>query len=378
MSAKVITSKEVAQKLVNKDKFFLLDVRNNDDYEEWRIQGENVDSLNIPYFDLLDGVEEILDKLPKNEEILVVCAKEGSSAFVAEMLVEAGLDNVNYLKGGMKSWSEELYSMDVYSDDKIRVIQFARMGKGCLSYMIISGEEALVVDATRFYDIYHEAAKQNNVKITHIVDSHLHADHISGGRVLSEQVGAKYYIMKSEGTVFEFLALEEHEVIDFADVNVKTLAIKTPGHTPGSASFFVNDKLLFTGDTVFIGGIGRPDLGGKVNEWANDLYDTVYEKISAIDGDVVVLPGHYANLDKEMNNQGYIGDTLENIRSRNDMMINKTREEFVRTIQENAKQDTPPNFEKVIGVNRGIIDATTEELQEMEIGPNRCALQHNN
>ncbi|MGL5347054.1 MAG: MBL fold metallo-hydrolase [Peptostreptococcaceae bacterium] len=378
MNPKLVPSKDVVNKILNKEELFILDVRNNSDYNDWKIQGENITSLNIPYFDLLDGVEDILDELPTDKEILVVCAKEGSSAFVANMLAEEGLDNIGYLKGGMKSWSEELYQTVVYDDEDIKVIQFMRVGKGCLSYMIQSGEEALVIDASRFYNVYDEIAKQSNAKITHIVDTHLHADHISGGKALSELVGAKYYIMKSEGAIFDFLPLEEYDGIDFAKAKVRTLAVKTPGHTPGSVSFLLNDKLIFTGDTLFIGGIGRPDLGGKVREWANDLYSTVYEKLSKIDDDVIVLPGHFADLDSEVNNEGYIGDLLGNIKSRNDMMNNKTREVFVDTIESNAKQETPPNFEKVIEINKGQTYANDEEMQEIEIGPNRCALQHSN
>ena len=376
MSARLVSSKEIVNKILNKEELFILDVRNNSDYKDWRIQGQSITSLNKPYFDLLDGVEEIIDELPRDKEILVVCAKEGSSAFVAEMLVEEGFNNIGYLKGGMKSWSEELHQKIVYEDEEIKVMQFIRVGKGCLSYMIISGDEALVVDASRFYKLYDIVAKENNVKITHIVDSHLHADHISGGRTLSELTGAKYYIMKSEGTVFDVLALEEHDEIDFAKAKVKTLAVKTPGHTPGSVSFFLNDKLIFTGDTLFIGGIGRPDLGGKVRLWADDLYNTVYEKLSKIADDVIVLPGHFADLDEEINREGYIGDSFVNIKARIDMMNNKTREEFIDTIEANAKQETPPNFDKVIGINRGIISVDDEEMQEIEIGPNRCALQH--
>ncbi len=90
MTVNAWSAKEVTDKVLNKEALFVLDVRNESDYKDWKIEGENFAYFNIPYFELLDGVEEILEQLPKDEQVLVVCAKEGSSLFVAEMLVEEG------------------------------------------------------------------------------------------------------------------------------------------------------------------------------------------------------------------------------------------------------------------------------------------------
>ncbi|MDV2883674.1 MBL fold metallo-hydrolase [Alkalihalophilus pseudofirmus] len=375
MTVKAMLAKEVTEKVLNKENLFIFDVRNVSDFEDWKIEGENFEYLNVPYFELIDGIDEVRANIPQGKEILVVCAKEGSSMMVAEMLSEAGYD-VSYLKGGMKSWSEYLYQTKVYEDENISVHQFIRVGKGCLSYMVVSNGDALIVDPSRFVEEYKEAAAELGAKITHIVDSHLHADHISGGKILAEQTGANYYLMKSEGAVFDFEPLEDHDKIEFNQVKLEVLAVKTPGHTPGSVSFFVNDTLLFSGDTIFVSGLGRPDLGNKVREWANDLYDTVYTKVSDIADDVFVLPGHYADLDEEMNEDGYIGDTLGNIRERNEKMFNATRDAFLDNVEKSASSVKPPNFEEIVGINRGVETADKEKMQELEIGPNRCAVHH--
>ncbi|GAB6005893.1 rhodanese-like domain-containing protein [Geobacillus vulcani] len=373
---KEMTVQQMTEKVLNKESLFILDVRNESDFRDWKIEGENFAYLNVPYFELIDGVDSIVDRLPKDQDIVVVCAKGGSAAFVAEQLTEAGVDNVYTLAGGMQAWSEHLHQAKVYEDDQLKIYQFIRVGKGCLSYMVISGSEALVVDPLRFIDVYEQAAQQEGVKITHIVDSHLHADHLSGGKALAERTGATYYLMKSEGAVFDFEPLEQHETIDFENVHLEVLAVKTPGHTPGSVSFFVNGKWLFSGDTIFVGGLGRPDLGGKVAEWAADLYDTVYEKVAAMADDVIVLPAHYANLDEEINAEGYVGDTLGRIRARNEMMQNKPKDEFIDLVIQSANTETPPNFEDIVAINRGLKTVDIETQRELEIGPNRCALHH--
>ncbi|SFE98568.1 MBL fold metallo-hydrolase [Alteribacillus iranensis] len=373
--ANEVTAQQIAEKVWNKESAFILDVRNESDFADWKIEGENLEYLNVPYFELIDGIEPILDKLPKNQDIFVVCAKEGSSKMVADMLEEAGVQ-ASYLKGGMKSWSEYLRQTKVYEDSNMTVYQFVRIGKGCLSYMVISDGEALVVDPSRFVDQYVEVAKEAGAVITHVVDSHLHADHISGGILLSEKTGAAYYLMKSEGAVFDFNPLENYETIEFNQVKLEVLAVKTPGHTPGSVSFFVNDTLLFSGDTIFVSGLGRPDLGNKVREWANDLYETVSSKVSQIADDVIVLPGHYADLDEELNKQGYVGSTLGDIRKRNENMFQTTKEEFLHHVEQSASSVKPPNFEDIVALNRGERTADTERMQELEIGPNRCAVHH--
>ena len=112
MTVTVWNAAQVARKVIDNKELFILDVRNTDAFNDWKIEGHRFDYLNIPYFDLLDGVEEILPKIPTDKDVLVVCAKEGSSIMVAEMLSEEGLQ-VGYLEGGMKSWSMYLEPIKV-------------------------------------------------------------------------------------------------------------------------------------------------------------------------------------------------------------------------------------------------------------------------
>lgn len=254
MSAIKMTAEQIARKVIENKELFILDVRNKDAFEDWKIEGHSFDYLNIPYFDLLDGVDEILPKLPTDRDILVVCAKEGSSIMVAEMVAEAGL-NAFYLEGGMKSWS--MYLVPIKVGDLTgggELYQFVRLGKGCLSYMVISEDEAAIIDAVRFTEVFTDFAKSKNAVIKHVFDTHLHADHISGGRHIAQETGATYYLppKDAEEVVFNYAPLEDGLTVQVGASQIDVSALYSPGHTIGSTSFIVDSKYLLTGDILFI------------------------------------------------------------------------------------------------------------------------------
>uniref|UniRef100_UPI003515B212 rhodanese-like domain-containing protein n=1 Tax=Rossellomorea marisflavi TaxID=189381 RepID=UPI003515B212 len=253
MSVNAMSSKEVAQKVMDQETLFILDVRNEDAFQDWKVEGKNFAYLNVPYFDLLDGVEDIMDQLPKDQDILVVCAKEGSSIMVAEMLSEEGLD-VSYLSGGMKAWSEHLEPVKVGDlAGGGELYQFVRLGKGCLSYMVLSGGEAAVIDATRMTSAYTGFAGEKGVGIKHVFDTHLHADHISGGRILAERAGGSYWLPPKDATevTFDYNKLEDGNSVTIGTSTIDIQALYTPGHTIGSTSFIVDGHYLLSGDILF-------------------------------------------------------------------------------------------------------------------------------
>ncbi len=96
MTVRAMTAEQLTKKIINKEPLFLLDVRNESDVQDWKIEGKTVDYINVPYFELLDGVEDMIEKVPTDREVLVVCAKEGSSIMVAEMLAETAERSVIY------------------------------------------------------------------------------------------------------------------------------------------------------------------------------------------------------------------------------------------------------------------------------------------
>jgi len=375
MSYKPMTAAETAEKVIQKEALLVLDVRNHTDYEDWKIEGENFSYLNIPYFELLDGVEEILEKLPQDQDILVVCAKEGSSVMVAEMLSEAGR-NVFYLQGGMKAWSEYLRPVKVADLEKGgELYQFVRIGKGCLSYMLISDGEAVVIDPTRMTEVYTDFAEQSGAWITNVFDTHLHADHISGGRTIAEKTGARYWLPEKDAqeAVFSFAPLEDGTDIKIGEEMIHIHALASPGHTIGSTSFVIDGKFLLSGDILFVDSIGRPDLAGKAEDWVGDLRETLYKRYRALSKELIVLPAHFMIVE-ELNEDGSVGEKLGKLFAENHG-LNIENEKTFRDMVTEKLPPQPNAYQEIRETNMGRITPDTEKQREMEIGPNRCAIR---
>ncbi|MEV5113569.1 MBL fold metallo-hydrolase [Peribacillus frigoritolerans] len=375
MAFKQMTAAEVSKKVINKTDLFILDVRNERDFNDWKIEGQNFEFLNIPYFDLLDGVEEILDQIPANKEILVVCAKEGSSVMVAEMLSEAGLD-VFYLMGGMKAWSEHLEPVRIGElTNGAEIYQFVRLGKGCLSYMVVSNGEAAVIDSARMIDAYLDFADDIGVKITHVLDTHLHADHISGGRRIAQATNAAYWLPPKDAAevTFEYQPLESGNVITIGHTAIDIQALYSPGHTIGSTSFVVDQKYLLSGDILFIDSIGRPDLAGLAEDWVGDLRETLYTRYKELSEELIVLPSHFMIID-ELNEDGSVAKKLGSLFAENHGLNIADETEFRELVTGNLPPQ-PNAYQEIRETNMGKTEPDDEKQREMEIGPNRCAVR---
>ena len=375
MSIKPLTASEMAIKVITKEKFFILDVRNEDAFADWKVEGEAIQYLNIPYFDLLDGVEDILDQLPKDQDIVVICAKEGSSIMVAEMVVEKGL-NAYYLQGGMKSWSEHLEPVKVGDlKDGGELYQFVRIGKGCLSYMVISNGEAALIDATRMTDVFIDFAAKLNVTIKHVFDTHLHADHISGGRQIAQAVGGTYWLppKDAEEVTFAYEPLEEGRIVQIGDSSIDIQALYSPGHTIGSTSFIVDETYLLSGDILFIDSIGRPDLAGLAQDWVGDLRESLYKRYKNLSDELIVLPAHFMIIE-ELNEDGSVYKKLGTLFAENHGLKVEDENEFRQMVIGNLPPQ-PNAYEEIRKTNMGKITPDDETQREMEIGPNRCAIR---
>ena len=340
------------------DKIFLLDVRNKEEFSEFQIPG----SVNIPLDKLFD--KNTIGRIPRDKPIVTICP-HGNRAMVASFaLTKAGIDS-QVLQGGLAGWNQILKEVIVTQDPK--VIQIQKIGKGCLSHIVESNGEAIVIDPLFPPETYVEIAKKEQFNITGVIDTHQHADHVSATRNLSEIVGAKMYLSQYEGYEYQANLVGNGDVIPFGDINLKI--IHTPGHTPGSLSFVVDDKYVFTGDILFVESIGRPDLRDKAEEFTEELYNTLHEKLLKLPNKTLVFPTHHGENVETTNGAFY--STIE--QSKKLPWLDIAKEEFIKKVVA-ITRPRPMNYQKIIAVNKGEADLVMSQVPDLEIGPNRCAI----
>jgi len=357
----------------------LLDVRNDDEFETWRFEGRRpLETVHIPYFDFIEDAEGSAARLPRGREIVVLCAQGGSSAMVVDILRDAGVAARN-VAGGMVAYGEYLDPVKVPLEDEAaswELWQVNRRGKGCLSYVVRSGRDAIVVDPSRDAVWYARFVRRLGAAIVRVLDTHVHADHLSGGPALAARSGAPYFV--SAGTGFEL----RHAVEPLADgqalrlggeagVTLEVRIMATPGHTPGSTSYLVGRRHLLTGDTMFVKSVGRPDLGGHVVEWGRALFHTLQERLATLPEDTVVLPAHSAG-PGEIGPDGVVAGRLGLLRRAVPELRIATEDAFVASMRAVLKPP-PAAYAEIIRANLGLAVVDPDKATEWELGKNQCA-----
>jgi glyoxylase-like metal-dependent hydrolase (beta-lactamase superfamily II)/rhodanese-related sulfurtransferase len=357
--------------------FTLLDVRNNEEFGRFKVEGPYLSKMaNIPYIEFIEMEDESVAKVrvPKDESIRIVCAKEGSAKYVGEILVNNGWKDVRYLEGGIKTWGNMLAPKLIESPDGYKLYQFIRPGKASCSYGLIYGDEMAVFDPSRNIEFYQNFAGKNGCKLVKTFETHLQADYISGSRQLALNTGAQIVAHQNDfhGAAFDYKALKDHEVFKFSKGGPEIKAIHTPGHTPGSTCYLIDNQYLVTGDTLFILSIGRPDLGGKAEEWSKLLFNTLKTRIADLDDGLIILPGHYIEW-SEANAEQMFLDTFGNIKQKNaDIYGIREEAEFVKFIRDNMRKQ-PDEYAQIRKVNAGLLDVDDEDQEVMDLGKNECA-----
>jgi glyoxylase-like metal-dependent hydrolase (beta-lactamase superfamily II) len=251
--------------------------------------------------------------------------------------------------------------------------QINRVGKRCLSYVVVCDNEALVIDPSRHSEWYTSLVQRHGAHLTRVIDTHLHADHVSGGPGMAGALRIPYHIRLDDaaGAQFPYHSLEDGTRLTLGSSVVEIIAIHTPGHTPGSTSLLVNDTYLLTGDTLFVSSIGRPDLGDKAEEWARLLYRTLHDRIASLPDDVLILPAHYAGV-SEMRQDGVVATTLGEARRKNPAFEQRTAAEFLAYVLGHLPAQ-PEVYQEIRRANLGRVVFDAEHAAEAELGPNQCA-----
>lgn len=370
----IYSAEELFNWISDKPDFVLLDVRNEKEFSNWFVEGSALfPYINIPYFNFMEDLQDSLSQIPSGEKICIVCAKEGSAQYVAEQLTENGFEDVGYLKGGIVSWGNVLAARLVNDETApYKLYQVIRPGKAACGYLLISGDEAMVFDPSRNVDFYIDFAKEQGAKIVKTFETHRQADYIAGSIAMAEKTGASIMVKKEDflGADFEFTEITDGEVFSCGADGTEVKVIHTPGHTMGSTSFLIADKYFLTGDTVFINTSGRPDLGGKSEEWSRYLYLTLTLKLRDLSDDVQILPGHYTTW-AEANSDGLFMESLGNLRKTNVAFQLPNELKFAEFIAENLRPQ-PGIYAKIRRINGGWLEVDEDEANVMDLGKNEC------
>ncbi|PAU84799.1 MBL fold metallo-hydrolase [Halorubrum salipaludis] len=356
----------------------LLDARMQSDYEEWRIDGENVTSINVPYFEFLedDIDEDVLDRIPDDREVTVLCAKGGASEYVAGTLAERGYD-VDHLEDGMNGWASIYETVEVTDYDGAgTLLQYQRPSSGCLGYLLYDDGEAAIIDPLRaFTDRYLEDADDLGVDLRYALDTHVHADHISGVRDLDAE-GVEGVIPEAavdRGVTYadELTTAADGDIFQVGDATIE--AVYTPGHTTGMTSYLVDGSLLATGDGLFIESVARPDLeegDDGAPDAARMLYESLQERVLTLPDDTLIGGAHFSDAAEPAADGTYTAPIGELVAEMDALTMDE--QEFVDLIL----SDMPPrpaNYEDIIATNLGQNAVDDEEAFTLELGPNNCA-----
>ncbi len=359
--------------LVAREDIVVLDVRNDKDFGRFQVESPYpFEMLNVSYYDFMEIEDESVAKVPAGRKIRIVCAQEGSAKYVAEILEKHGYDDVGYLSGGIKTWGNMLVPKLIEGNADFELYQFIRPGKASCSYGLLSGGEMMLFDPSRNVDFYYNFAKEKGCTIIKTFETHLQADYISGSRMISEKTGATFFGDGDfEGSKNNYVPVEDGETHAFSKGGPEVTVLFTPGHTPGSVSYVVNDKFMISGDMVFISSIGRPDLGGQAEDWAVMLYNSI-QLVKKLNHNMLILPAHYMDWEEANEDLLFITTLGDAIDRNRDIYYIESEAAFVQFIKDNMRPQ-PEEYAEIRLVNANTRQVEDDRAEELDLGKNECA-----
>ena len=362
-----VNTHQLSTWLEKKENVVVLDVRPKEQREEWQIPGS-------VYADAYQGLNandpSVLDEvfITENAIVVTVCGAGRTSNIAAKELRKKGIEAYS-LDGGMKAWSMAWNKAEIKLQNDIELIQVRRTGKGCLSYIVASKGFALIIDPSLNIEDYESIMKENALQLKFVLETHSHADHLSRARLLAAKTNSELFLPLKSKVHFSFTPLKDGDLLTLADINLKVLY--TPGHTLDSTCFLINEKALITGDTLFIDGVGRPDLKADTDttkQKARLLYHSL-QKIIALKDDIIVLPAH-SSKPVEFDNtiiQASLGQIKNSV-----SILQLDEENFVTDLIRRIPP-TPRNYLIIAEKN---LEGDFKDVNpvDLEAGANRCAV----
>jgi glyoxylase-like metal-dependent hydrolase (beta-lactamase superfamily II)/rhodanese-related sulfurtransferase len=394
---------ELKKKIDNHENIFILDVRTPQEYEAWKLSYENHQNPKlIPVDRLFMNDPNLLKEIPKDQEIVTLCAHGNRSMMAARLLNQLGY-NVKSVRGGMAGWNKvyDVAEVPVPIEAPFRIWQIRRISKGCMGYIVSSKEDktAAAIDPSReIYEAFLSVASENDLKIIKVIDTHQHADHVSGvaklTSAIARQGNAEAFACfssleeyNSENTEIRIHYLKDGDNIEISP-RISLGVIHTPGHTNGSMSFLLsstNDtdankhteekspvSCLFTGDTLFVDSVGRPDLREEAKKYAELLYQTYHQKIVNLPENTLVLPAHFNATSIALKHAEPISETIGSLKKKI-KLLSMNEDDFVHQVTDTLPS-RPMNYKTIIEINKRILPFDDMQMPDLEAGPNSCAV----
>jgi glyoxylase-like metal-dependent hydrolase (beta-lactamase superfamily II)/rhodanese-related sulfurtransferase len=374
-----VTAEELARRLDRGERVQLLDVRSPSSVARGRITfGPGLDFHAIPGSQVERALSSNTLGVDSKKEVLVVCGHGNSSKRTAALLNRRGLDAYS-VAGGMAAWDAVYLPRRLSPTRTIEhLVQLDRVGKGALSYVLVSDGDAVVVDPGRHVERYEAVMSELGAAPAAVIDTHMHADYLSGARSAARRWGVPYFLHpddarspfdNAEGR-FAYQALTPGDCIAFGRATL--LAEHVPGHTLGSIALLAEQSLAFTGDFLFVQSVGRPDLGGQGAAWARLLWRSLDEVRRRWPPDLLVLPAHYSS-ELERRPDRSVGARMDVILATNPAAAIGDEATFLRWVAEHDA--TPPEVYRTLKLaNLGLHELSEADLEVAESGPNQCAV----
>ena len=277
----------------------VLDTRRAEDFGRWHVRPLRGRVVNLPEAELTLDRRLARALAADGSPLRVICYAGNSSRRVTAGLRRLGIEALSVL-GGMAAWSRVLQRAELPLAGPFTVVQFRREARGCLSYLVCAGEEALVVDPGPRVEDYLDEAATRGARIVRVFDTHIHADHLSGARELAERSGGRLTLARaslSRGVRYaeRVSPVEDGELLSLGDAPVRVIGL--PGHTSDMTGLQLGEVALIGGDALFADSVARPDLeSGDTGAAAaaRQLFRTLHGRIGSLPPALELLPCHYA------------------------------------------------------------------------------------
>jgi glyoxylase-like metal-dependent hydrolase (beta-lactamase superfamily II)/rhodanese-related sulfurtransferase len=375
-----IGPEELAARLDRGEAVQLLDVRPSDKVAEGHVAfGPELEFHALPnsrIFAIPDVSELPLDA---SRPVAVICGHGNSSKQTTAFLRERGFDAYSVV-GGMAAWETVYVARRLSPTPSLsHVVQLDRVGKGALSYVLVSDGDALIIDPGRHLERYDRLLSELGATPAAVVDTHLHADYLSGARDAASRWGVPYFLHPDDAVSpydntpgrLAYQPLTDGDTIVFGHTTLRALHV--PGHTLGSIALVADDGLALSGDFLFVQSVGRPDLAGKTESWAKLLWQSLERVRRVWPGELLVLPAHYAS-EAERRADRAIAARFDVVAATNVAAAIQDEREFLRWIADHAST-FPDAYKTIKEANLGLVELSEPESETLESGPNQCAVK---